>query len=483
MKRTLKIALRIALLAVVVFFTVILVRAFDKRKLPRLEVWHTTRLTEEFRAADCGSDYTFSDYLKGEEELFEELEYKVYDKTGVSDKQTFNRYDRKSPSWPGNFKRDYNRSYELVPEEIVGGVLLVHGLTDSPYSMRTIADFFYDKGFYVLSLRVPGHGTIPGALTDITWRDWTAAVKLAAVHVRQRTGADRPFYMAGYSNGAPLILLYTLKSLQDESLASPDRMFMFSPAIGVTKLAALSEWMTALSFIPYFEKSKWQSITPEYDPFKYNSFPLNASRQIFRLTRKTQKMLVECEKDGTLSQLPGVTTFQSVVDSTVITRAITNKLYSKLTPGGHELVLFDVNRDSWLHNFLKSQHDTLLQDLIKSDQLPYRLTIITNEDPDSSQVVARMREHGSGDFREEDLGMEWPRQVYSLSHLAIVTGADDTLYGLEPGEEGELHLGNIELRGERDLLVISAKNLMRLRSNPFFDYITERMGVLISRQD
>lgn len=482
MKNFVKISFFIPLIAAVVFFTVIVVRAFDTRRKPDLDIWHKVKLVNEFRACDYDSGFTFVEYLQLEERLFKELKVNICDRLEQDNRNYFNRYNVKSPSSPANFKQDYNRSYQLVPDEIRAGILLIHGLTDSPYSMRALAEFFNEQGFYVVLLRVPGHGTIPAELARISWKDWVAAVKIAAIHTSRATGTDLPFYMGGFSNGGSLSLLYTLQSLQDDNLPRPEGLFLFSPAVGVSKFAALSDWLMAISFIPYFEKSKWMTIEPEYDPFKYTSFPLNASKQISNVCKQIQKSIARCEKKGHLWQMPPITTFQSVVDSTVITSAITNKLYNKLTPASHELVLFDVNRHSWIHNFFKSQHGKLLEQLTKTEDLPYRLTVVTNKTPESIEVIAKTREHKSNIFADEELGMAWPVHIYSLSHLAIPTPADDRLYGITPTDDGGLHLGNLDLRGERDILLISPRNLMRLRSNPFFDFITDRIGTIISQR-
>ena len=50
------------------------------------------------------------------------------------------------------------------------GVLLTHGLTDSPYFMRHLAAFFQENGFSVMAVLLPGHGTRPGDLLDTNWR-------------------------------------------------------------------------------------------------------------------------------------------------------------------------------------------------------------------------------------------------------------------------------------------------------------------------
>jgi alpha-beta hydrolase superfamily lysophospholipase len=126
-------------------------------------------------------------------------------------------------------------------------------------------------------LRLPGHGSIPGALTQVRWEDWVAASRLGARHLRERIGPSLPFIMAGYSNGGALSVKYALDALTEPDLPLPDRLLLFSPEIGIEPLARIANSHELLSFLPYFAQFKWLSIEPEYDPFKYNSFPRNAA--------------------------------------------------------------------------------------------------------------------------------------------------------------------------------------------------------------
>jgi hypothetical protein len=59
------------------------------------------------------------------------------------------------------------------------------------------------------------------------------------------------------------------------------------------------------------------------------------------------------------------------------------------------------------------------------------------------------------------------KEICSLSHIAIVSPPDESLHGIDPKDDGRLHLGNLEFRGERDLLKISAGNLIIFRCNLF----------------
>ncbi len=131
---------------------------------------------------------------------------KVLDDPAAADTQLLGRYTPGSIPARLALETPYNRSFELVPAEIRGAALLVHGLSDSPYSMRALADTLYAQGYYVLALRLPGHGTVPAALTEVSWRDWYAAVALAARYAASQA-PGKPFIAAGHSTGAALVTL------------------------------------------------------------------------------------------------------------------------------------------------------------------------------------------------------------------------------------------------------------------------------------
>lgn len=87
--------------------------------------------------------------------------------------------------------------------------------------MRRLAEIYRGLGYYALVLRMPGHGTVPGALTEASWRDWAAAVRLGARHVRTRAGKGAPFHVVGYSNGGALAVDYALDVLEGARLRTP----------------------------------------------------------------------------------------------------------------------------------------------------------------------------------------------------------------------------------------------------------------------
>ena len=153
---------------------------------PDLKVWHTAELDEEFTADSPLK--TFADYLALEERLFAQLDERVYSEIAPEDRRQINRYYRGSLTDPGQWRTNWNRSFELsVPTPGIG-VVLVHGMSDSPYSLRALGQRLHREGAWVLGLRVPGHGTAPAGLVDVEWEDMAAAVDLAIHHVRERVG-------------------------------------------------------------------------------------------------------------------------------------------------------------------------------------------------------------------------------------------------------------------------------------------------------
>jgi alpha-beta hydrolase superfamily lysophospholipase len=446
------------------------------RSMPELEPWHTRAPHSEFGAGDLDDDTTLASYLEREARVMQEARA-IEDDTPGDERSPFNRYSPASPLNARQLATDWNRTYEVSPAEIRGGALLIHGMTDSPYSMRAVARVLEQAGYYGLALRMPGHGTTPAGLAQVSWQDWAAAVRLGARHVRQRIGPDRPLLIVGYSNGGALAVLYALEALADATLPQPQRLVLLSPMIGVTPAAALAPIVSLFSGIPWFNRGAWTDLQPEYNPFKYNSFPANAGYQSYLVTRELDRRILEASSAGTLANFPPVLTFQSIVDSTVVTGAVVDRLYDRLPANGSALVLFDLNRVSPARVFMRADVDGLVANLAGSGTRSYRRTLITNETPSSVAIVERTLAPGSDHVAVEPLGLEWPALVFSLSHVAIPFPIDDPLYGLEPDsrEDYGIRLGHLDPRGERGVLLMSMDAVMRISCNPFFPYLETRL--------
>ena len=442
---------------------------------PPLEPWHTEKLGAEFTAAKANEIRSFDDYRRLEDRLFRQLEEQVYARVATGPAYQLVRYSAGSAADPRDDQPDWNRSFELIPEAPHGGVLLLHGMSDSPYSLRALAETLGRQGYRVIGLRLPGHGTAPSGLRHVSRQDMAAAVRLAMGDLSAKL-ADAPIHMVGYSTGAALALEFALDALEGASSPRPASLVLISPAVRIHPAAALAGLKDALSVLPGLETLAWLQILPEFDPYKYNSFATNAGDVVHRLTRSVDERVARLAADPG-AQLPPILVFKSTVDSTVTTEAVVDSLLARLPPGRHELVLFDINRFAAKSRLLISDPGPLTGRLLADSDLPFAVTFVGNASPESRQVVSRHKApHAAETSDPVPLGLAWPAGVISLSHVALPVPADDPLYGRRPPEnEDVLFLGEMALQGERGLLALPADWLLRMRYNPFHGLLAQRV--------
>lgn len=450
-----------------------------------LSPWHTY-VPDEMTASEL-ERADWPAYLAREDELMEAIRRHVTDRVPEAERLSSNRYYDASPLHPEKFETNWNRSYVMHPAgEPVGTVVLLHGLTDSPYSLRHIAEFYRDNGFVAVGIRLPGHGTVPGALTRARVEMWTAATRLAVRTATAQAEESAPLHLVGYSNGGALAMAYALDALADDTLHRPDRLILISPMIGITRMARFAGIASVPAILPAFARTAWQTIQPEYNPFKYNSFPINAARQSYRLTEHIQSRIQKMYDAGTLIDLPPVLTFQSVLDHTVSTPAIFYYLYEHLPENGSEMVLFDVNRTAGVTPLMTESAHVEILNILPPLPLPYALGVVTNADAETdapsrfrSDTSVRTYRPGDAESTTHPLGITYPTNVYSLSHVAIPFPTSDELYGTDPPPDSDerfgVNLGVVAARGERGTLMVDMDALYRMSSNPFFSYLLERI--------
>ena len=445
---------------------------------PQLHSWHTVDLTEEFtlESIDDGVQ-SFDDYLLLEDRLFAQLSEEVYATTGTGPEEILNRYSSGSAADPARWSRNWNRSFELSTAQPKGGVLLLHGMSDSPYSLRALGQRFHREGYQVVGLRLPGHGTAPSGLRDVRWPDMAAAVRLALDHLEARIG-ERPLHIIGYSTGAALALNASLDVIEQGAGRIPDSLVLISPAIRVHASAALANFKNSLAGLPGLDGLAYLSVMNEFDPFKYNSFATNAGAQVHEVTLDVDRRIRRHAGNGSLKgRFPPVLVLKSTVDDTVTTAAVVDNLLLNLPDERNELVLFDINRNAAIKStLLIDDPGPLTLRLMEDPSLPFGVTFVTNETPENQAIVAKHKSPKSSAIaRVVELDMTWPRGVISLSHIALPFPPDDPLYGVDPPVEKEtIYLGNLAIQGERGLLRVPENWLLRLRFNPFYSYLEDR---------
>ena len=115
-------------------------------------------------------------------------------------------------------------------------MLLCHGFTGSPQSLRPWAEYLAGQGLSVSLPRLPGHGTTWQDMTRTGWTDWYAEVEAALVAL---AGRCEQVFACGLSMGACLALrlaevhgaMVRGLVLVNPSLAPDTRLFLLAPVL------------------------------------------------------------------------------------------------------------------------------------------------------------------------------------------------------------------------------------------------------------
>jgi alpha-beta hydrolase superfamily lysophospholipase len=465
---------RIVLVAAASLATLLAMRAWEASRAPPLLPWHVEVPRELDATAIDRIDW--AGWITHEAALLDQVDAALGADLPATHAVASNRYWPGSPMHRSRRDEDWNRSYALEPDGPPRGVaVLLHGLTDSPYSLRHVAQHYRARGFVTVGARLPGHGTVPAGLTATGRADWHAATRLAVREARRRV-PEGPLHVVGYSTGAALALAHALDVLDGAEAPRADRIVMLSPMIGVSALARFAGVLGWPAVFPAFARAAWIDVAPEYNPYKYNSFPVRAARESSLLARDVQARLARRAADGALADLPPILAFQSTVDATVSTPAVVAALFARLPANGSELVLFDLDRRADLGP-LTHRRNPSADDLLPPSPRPWTACDYSNAGRSDAVLVERCTPAGESVARLRETGLRFPDGVYSLSHVALPFPVRDGLYGLapDPGDIPGVHLGSLPARGERGVLVVAAADLARITSNPFFDEIVARI--------
>ncbi|MBQ4848427.1 alpha/beta fold hydrolase [Pseudoalteromonas sp. MMG005] len=159
------------------------------------------------------------------------------------------------------------------------GVLLIHGLTDSPYLFHDLAEQFFQQGITVRTLLLPGHGTAPSALVDVSQQQWRIATRYAVAAMLEDFDT---VYLGGFSTGGALLIDYL--NQHDLTVAEEAKikgLMLWSPAS-----RAKSSMAWAAQYMAWFKD--YMESSGDIDFAKYESFPFNAAAQVRNLMQRIQ---------------------------------------------------------------------------------------------------------------------------------------------------------------------------------------------------
>jgi carboxylesterase len=116
------------------------------------------------------------------------------------------------------------------------GVLLCHGFTGSPQTLRPWADYLVQQGFAVSLPRLPGHGTTWPDMARTDWQDWYAEVDRAFSALASR--CEQTFVFGLSMGGCLALRLAEVHGsavrglvLVNPSLAPDTKLLLLAPAL------------------------------------------------------------------------------------------------------------------------------------------------------------------------------------------------------------------------------------------------------------
>lgn len=169
-----------------------------------------------------------------------------------------------------------NAPFEIQPATPSGkAVLLVHGLTDSPYSFVDIASELAKGGYAVRTVLLQGHGSKPEDLNLPELEDW---VQLVNHHTALLLQDYDEVWLGGYSTGGNLVLSEALQNPEVEGV------LLFAPALEPdNKMVALAPWLKYLV--------DWADEDPAENIVKYDSLTMNGAAVYYETSERVMDQL------------------------------------------------------------------------------------------------------------------------------------------------------------------------------------------------
>lgn len=171
------------------------------------------------------------------------------------------------------------------PFELIGGqiaILLIHGFSGSPLSVKPWAEKLHQSGFTVNVPRLPGHGSNWNEMNQTRWEEWFAEVENKFRELKSR---HQRVFVAGFSMGGALSLrLATIYRNEIEGI------LLVNPSIGDDRLI-----MRLVPFLKYFipsVKGRGTDVAAPNPPrHSYGRTPLRALHSLQKLWRVVRRDL------------------------------------------------------------------------------------------------------------------------------------------------------------------------------------------------
>jgi carboxylesterase len=181
---------------------------------------------------------------------------------------------------PAGWMQDWSASGSGKNSHV--GVLLVHGFTGAPPSMRPWGEFLHSKGYTVRVPLLPGHGSTPEDLNDVKWQEWPDKV---TNELRELQKACDTIFLVGLSMGGGTVL-----NVAESNNDVIKGIILVNPWIHLPGITV------EISFLASRFKKMRSSVggdikRPGISEFGYDATPMRGVYQALKMLRVTRKNL------------------------------------------------------------------------------------------------------------------------------------------------------------------------------------------------
>ena len=163
--------------------------------------------------------------------------------------QTYQQLVTQGTRKPDPTIADIIAPFELTHPNSNKVALLIHGLTDSPFTYHDLAQVYYQQGYTVRTILLPGHGSAASALLNVEVSQWQQAIKYG---IKRSVQDFDEVILAGYSTGAALLIDYATKHTVSPKIKA---LMLYSPGSEPhNKYGWIAKWIDDIPFVNWIDK-------------------------------------------------------------------------------------------------------------------------------------------------------------------------------------------------------------------------------------
>jgi esterase/lipase len=232
-------------------------------------------------------------------------------------------------------KNEGNAPYVLHAKHPKAVVVLFHGLSDSPFFMRSIAEYLQSQGYTAIVGLTPGHGKYDADadMEDPQLKERWLTHSQSLIQLAK--SLDSPLFIGGFSTGGAFATHYMLNNPGDIQ-----GLLLFSGALQLADNAESMSKVWGMKWITKWFDGEYPSQGP--NPYKYPSVGLYSALVLMDVINDIRdKLAIYSENQKTLTT--PIFAAHSAADKTTLIEGVENLMEN--VDGEHSLFKIDESYD------------------------------------------------------------------------------------------------------------------------------------------